>query len=117
MADIVFGLATSHSPMLATEPQLWKLHAERDLNYSKKGELLGPSGEYLSYEELLATAPPGMDREITQEKFDQRYEACQQAITTMIGAYQDAQPDVAVIIGDDQEELFLWDNMPSIAVY
>ena len=91
MADIVFGLATSHSPMLSTAPELWKLHADRDLTYSQKKELLGPDGQYHTFEELAETAPAGIEQEITEAKWHARYEACQHAMAAMSKAYADSR--------------------------
>src|SRR5438093_1757930 len=46
-----------------------------------------------------------------------RHAACQQAIANLADTFERVAPDVAVIIGDDQEELFCDDNMPAFLVY
>jgi 3-O-methylgallate 3,4-dioxygenase len=114
MARIVLGLATSHSPQLSTPPDLWPLHGERDK--SNPG-LLDTGGTHVSYDELLAKADPSLAREITPEKWQVRYEACQKGIATLAKTLAQVSPDIAVIFGDDQEELFSDENMPAMLVY
>ena len=54
---------------------------------------------------------------LTPEVFQAQYEACQKAIVTLEEAMTEADPDVVVIVGDDQEELFFDDNMPLFSIY
>ena len=53
MADLVLGLASSHSPQLSTPSDGWRERGERD-----KGnpELIGTDGIVSNYEDLLARA-------------------------------------------------------------
>jgi 3-O-methylgallate 3,4-dioxygenase len=113
MARIVAGLGTSHSPMLSTTPDLWHLHADRDKDY----RLLGTDGRYHSLDELISSADPEIARELTAEKWQARYDACQKDIARVGELFAEISPDVAVIFGDDQEELFHDDNMPAFSVY
>ncbi|HLQ33543.1 MAG TPA: hypothetical protein VK457_12720, partial [Chloroflexota bacterium] len=113
MANIVLGIGSSHTPMLSTPPDKWSWHAERDAVY----QLLGTDGEYHTFDELVRAAPPTIAKEITPEKFQQRFEASQRALARLGQAVDQASPDVLVIVGDDQEELFHVDNMPAFSVY
>ncbi|HIN07080.1 MAG TPA: extradiol ring-cleavage dioxygenase [Dehalococcoidia bacterium] len=115
MAKIVLGLASAHSPMLSLQPDMWPLFAERD----KGNKMLTavPSGEVVSYETLLEQTSPSVVTKANQENFDAQHAACQKAITTLEETLAEANPDVVVIIGDDQEELFFDDNMPLFAIY
>ena len=113
MAQLVAGLASSHSPMLSTPVKQWHLHADRD---RANPELLGADGKYHPFEEL-ATDDPAIAREITPEKWAARYEATQRAITVLAEQLGASDPDVVVIVGDDQAELFLDDNMPALSIY
>lgn len=115
MAEIVLGLGSSHSPMLSLPVDMWPMFAERDKGNSMLTSI--PEGEVLSYEELLERTDPAIAKGITPQKFQAQHEACQSAITTLEKTLADANPDVVVIIGDDQEELFFDDNMPLFAVY
>jgi OH-DDVA oxygenase/3-O-methylgallate 3,4-dioxygenase len=47
----------------------------------------------------------------------EHHEACQRAIASLAATFRKVSPDVAVIIGDDQEEVLLDDNMPAFMIY
>ena len=114
MAKIVLGIGSSHSPMLSTPPELFPEHGGRDrLN----PQLLGPDARYHSYDELLAMANPKLADELTPEKHRARHGAIQRAIDSLEQSLTAAAPDVVVVVGDDQKELFHDDNMPALAVY
>jgi 3-O-methylgallate 3,4-dioxygenase len=115
MAQIVFGLGTSHSPQLSTKPEQWDVHAERD---KSKSQLLGADGKWHSFDELLEmTNHAAMAKEITPDVYQRRYEANERAMAKLHDKLMAANFDVAVILGDDQQELLLDDNMPAFGVY
>jgi hypothetical protein len=114
MARIVLGLGSSHSPQLSTPPDLWPLHGERD---QRNRGLIATDGTPVSYEALLAAAPPSMAKEVTPEIWQTRYDACQKGIAKLGDSLSQASPDIVVIFGDDQEELFSEENMPAVLVY
>ena len=115
MAKIVLGLGSSHSPMLSLPAEMWPLFAERDKNNPMLTSV--PEGKVLSYEELLDQADPSVAEGISTQKYRAQHEACQQAITTLEETLAESRPDVVVIVGDDQEELFYDDNMPLFSIY
>ena len=114
MADIVVGIASSHTPQLSSGVEMWHDHAERDL---RNPQLLGRDARYHTYEELLPDAPAGMEAEVDPAVWDAKYARCQEAITKLARALTDARPDIAVIVGDDQRELFLDDGIPAFACF
>jgi 3-O-methylgallate 3,4-dioxygenase len=115
MAQIVLGLGTSHSPQLSTPADKWPLRAELD---KRRDHLFAPpDGRRVTYEELLAQADAAIARELTPEKFRTRYDANQRGIARVGEALAKAAPDVLIMIGDDQKELFHEDNMPALSVY
>jgi 3-O-methylgallate 3,4-dioxygenase len=114
MAQIVLGLGTSHSPQLSTPPEIWPLHAERD---QRNPDLRDTDGRVHSYEEFLARAGSAIHKELTPDVWQHRYEACQRGITRLGEILDAVAPDVLVIVGDDQKELFHDDNMPALLVY
>ena len=114
MADIVVGIASSHTPQLSSGVEMWHDHAERDL---RNPQLLGRDARYHTYEELLPDAPPGMAAEVERAAWDAKYARCQDAIAKLARALADARPDIAVIVGDDQRELFLDDGIPAFACF
>jgi hypothetical protein len=106
MAEIVIGIGTSHSPQLSVRAVDWQVLREKD-----------ETDPRLDYQQLLQKAKPGLDVELTPEKFRQRDEACQAAIKVLGDALQEARADLVVIFGDDQQEQFHDDNMPTFAIY
>jgi len=106
MADIVIGIGTSHSPQLSVRASDWQVLREKD-----------ETDPRLDYQKLLERAKPGLDAELTTEKFRQRDEACLAAVKVLGDALQKSKADVAVIFGDDQHEQFNDENMPTFAIY
>jgi len=107
MAEIVIGIGTSHSPQLSIRAKDWaKLLGDKDKTDPR-----------LDYQALLQKAKPGLDKELTEDKFRERDEACLTAIKVLGDALQAAKPDVVVVFGDDQQEQFHDDNMPMFAIY
>jgi 3-O-methylgallate 3,4-dioxygenase len=114
MADIVIGIASSHTPQLSSGVEFWPDHAERD---RRNPQLLGRDAEFHSYDELLATADPGIASELSPEVFEAKYRRCQDAIAALTERLAKAEADVAVVIGDDQHELFRDDGIPVFACF
>lgn len=115
MADLVLGLASSHSPQLSTPAEGWAARGERDKGHI---ELIGTDGITSNFEELLARCDTNrIAREITPEKFEQRHQQNQKAIAHLSRKLYEASLDVLVMVGDDQQEYLLDDNMPAFCVY
>jgi len=113
MAKVVLGMGSSHGPMLSTPPDMWHLRAEAD----RKNPRHYFRGEALDFPRLLAVRQPGFNGSITLDERRKRYDACQRALDTMAAKFHEAAPDVVVIIGNDQRELFTDDNTPAFLVY
>ncbi len=106
MAQIVLGIGTSHSPQLSIPWAQWDLLREKD-----------ETDPRLDYQALLRQVKPNIENELTQEKWQHRYEACQRAIGSLGEILRKVNPDAVVVLGDDQHEQFQDDNMPTFAVY
>lgn len=109
MARIVLGIGTSHSPQLSVRWSEWNLLREKD-----------ETDPRLDYQGLLKSAKqrkPDLNGDLTQEKWRERYDACQKAIAHLGELLRQAKPDLVVIFGDDQHEQFYDDNMPTFAIY
>jgi hypothetical protein len=119
MAKIVFAMGSSHSPILNSPPEDVFRHVEIDkgLVPTWRRKLVDWSGNNVSYEELLALAPPNLEAECTDEVITDRIQRCHDNIDRLSTALLETAPDVAIIVGDDQHEQFFEDNMPSISVY
>jgi hypothetical protein len=113
MAKIVLGIGTSHGPLLSTPPDMWHLRAEWD-----RSQLHPYQGREHTYEELLAARrAENIAAQITPEERRRRYDACQDAIDRLGQIWAEAKPDVAVIFGNDQMEIFGSSLMPAFLVY
>jgi hypothetical protein len=114
MAQIVLGLATSHGPQLTVPPELWKLRASAD----RENPRLWFRGAAYSYDGLASLrAHEDFGRWITPAEQQARFDRCQIAIRTLADVYAEANPDLAVIVGNDQFELFSEENAPAFSVY
>ncbi len=114
MADLVLALATSHSPMLGGTEDDYLLHAERD---KANPNILDKNGDPCRYEDLLAAADPAMAHELTPDVVARRVKTCQDGIARLAGTLAAAELDALIIVGDDQGEQFLEDNMPAMLIY
>jgi len=114
MANIVIGVASSHTPQLSSGVDMWLDHAERD---RRNPMLLGKDARYHSYDELLAQADPAIEQELAPAVWDSKYQRCQQAIEALTARLDKARPDIAVVIGDDQREMFKDDGIPAFACF
>src|SRR5487761_1268579 len=83
MADIVVGIASSHTPQLSSGVDMWPDHALRD---QRSPLLLGKDAEYHSYAETLASANPELARELAPEVWESKYQRAQSAISSLAAA-------------------------------
>jgi hypothetical protein len=113
MAEIVVGIAASHSPQLSSGVEWWDNHGQRDRNNPR---LLGHDGEFHPYDEL-PTAPQEVLDQLTPETYQAKYERAQRGIETLTAVLADARPDVVVVIGDDQWEMFKDEGIPAFALF
>lgn len=114
MAQIVLGMWTTHGPTLSTTPEQWLLrlpadHARKDHPFRGKTYDF-PALVALRKDENLAA-------QATLEERTKRAAACRAAIERMADLFEEARVDVAVIFGNDQNELFLDDIMPAFTVF
>ena len=114
MANLVGAIGTSHSPMLLTNPRLWRDRAAQDLT---NPELFDSDGNHVTYE-ALETAAQGRHREqLAEDVWEERYRLCESSMDRLAADIAELEPDVLVIVGDDQEEVFDASNQPSMAVF
>ena len=113
MAQIVLGIGTSHGPLLSTPPNMWQLRAEWD-----RDQIHPYQGRSYGYEELLvARRGEKIATQITLEERQRRFDTCQAAIEHLAQVWAAAKPDVAVIFGNDQMEIFDRGLIPAFVVY
>ena len=114
MSRIVLGLATSHSPLLTFGADVWTERAKDDV---KMTALTLSDGRTLSYEELSAERGDRFAAEATAKNFIRQDAAAQACLDRIADELETARPDIVIIVGDDQEELFGAGATPAIAIY
>jgi len=116
MAKLITAMACSHGPMLATPPDMWHLRAGADQKNPKHWF----RGQSMTYDELLtvrsADAGNFSSAISTQEK-QRRHQACQHALDTLAQRFTDNRPDVVILLGNDQREVFKEDLTPAFTIY
>lgn len=114
MAEVTLGLWTTHGPTLSTTPEQWLLRLPAD--HARKNHSF--RGGIYDFETLVAMrAGEGLAEQATLPERTRRKAACDAAIAEMADIFAAAAPDVAVIFGNDQSELFLDDLLPAFTIF
>jgi hypothetical protein len=116
MAKIVLGIGTSHTPLLSLPPELWPEYAQGD---QRNPELsFPPNGFIMPFDQAVEKLKAeGKSRYTGPEPFQEQSVRFKKALDILASTLQDAEPDITVIISDDQDEWFYEHNMPRFAVY
>lgn len=113
MAEIVLGIGCAHTPQLHTLAQDWDIRAARD---RQDGIPLWFHGRKLLYAELeAARSHENIAAELGLATRQAALDASFAAIDRLHAAYVAADPDVVIIVGNDQHEIFS-DMVPAFAV-
>lgn len=96
MAELIGCLAMSHAPQLMLTPDQWGLLNTR-------------SGEQLPLK-------PELEKETIEVKWS-KWRSCMAAIDELRRKLDTLAPDTVVVVGDDQHENLLDDNMPAFAFF
>jgi len=114
MAEIVLGMWTSHGPTLSTTPEQWLMRVKADKNRPSHPFRL----ENYSFEQLKELRKlEDLGAQASLEERTARHARCQSAITKMADLWDEIKPDVAVIMGNDQKEIFNEDVIPAFTVF
>jgi hypothetical protein len=114
MAEIILGLGTSHGPQLFLQPEQWELRATAD----RQNPQHWFQGKPYDFPALVAVRHgENFTAHLTPQGQKAHYDRCQRAIATIAEAYRAAAPDLAVIIGNDQSEIFTDENIPAFSVF
>ena len=114
MAEIILGVGSSHGPLLNLPPEQWEVRAKFDRAQS---ELAYRDGTY-TFPELaeLRACDEFVDQCVIEVKRE-RHAQCQTQLDDLGARLRAADPDVVLIVGDDQREWFFEDTQPAFAVY
>jgi hypothetical protein len=113
MAEVVFGIGSSHGPLLSTPPEQWDLRAKAD----KENKSHWYRGKTYDYEALLKERAPGFAKEVGVETRRERFAKCRRALEALGKKFNEVSPDAVVILGNDQREFFNPGLTPAITVY
>ena len=114
MAQITFALGSSHGPLLSTPPEMWDQRVEAD----RQNPALPFRGGTYTFDELAALrAREGLGAQAALDVRTARHAACQRAIAELARRFATAAPDVLVIVGNDQREIFKDDLTPPFSVF
>ncbi len=114
MAKIVYGFGASHTPMLALEGKRW---VERAADDRRNAALNTSDGRYLTYDELALENGSPYAGVATEARFLEIEAASQHALDRIADELEASAPDVMVIIGDDQQELYKAGDIPALSVF
>jgi aromatic ring-opening dioxygenase LigB subunit len=103
MAKIIAGLASSHAFALI-DPADWDARRERNV---------------LGYKQRYGVAPPEHPK-IAEENDEirmRKHRNVRNGLDFLRDATQTSKPDTIILVGDDQNENFVENNLPQIAIY
>lgn len=115
MAELVLGLATSHTPMLNATAADWRegKFAAVDAKRAHRDK----AGAPVDYAALAAAPDPRAAAEIAPALMAEKHARAQAGLSRVATALADARLDALIVIGDDQNELIDAANLPAILVY
>jgi len=114
VARITLGLGTSHGPMLSVRPEIWPERVKAD----RANPQHFYKGKTYTFDELFALRKAeNLAEQITPEVFRERRDRCQQAIRKLGDVFEAHKADVAVVVGNDQMEVFTKEHLPAFAVF
>jgi hypothetical protein len=114
MADIVLAIATTHGPQLHTTVEQWQLRVKAD----KARKHPFRDGVY-SFDELVALRRvEGLDAKSSMQAQHDYHARCHAAMTKLAAKWEKVGADVAVILGNDQNEIYETDELnPAFMVF
>lgn len=114
MAKIVLGIGCAHTPQLHTPADKWEIRAVRD---TQDGVPLWYKGERMKYAELLEQRrSQKLDEQTQMQTRQERLSKSYAAIDQLSDVFAAAKPDVTIIFGNDQGEMFLDDIRPAFTI-
>jgi 3-O-methylgallate 3,4-dioxygenase len=113
MAQLVLGAATSHTSMLLVDPADLPKYRQWDPTIP----LLDTDGNPTTFEAQARHAAGRHEALLTPDALSARLEQARAHVEHLADAILAADLDALIIVGDDQNELYLADNHPALLVY
>src|SRR5258706_4354046 len=114
MARIVLGIGTSHSPLLVLGGAQWEFRSQDDRRSKSLNTL---DGRLVSYDDLVAERGEAYLKESDPAGFPAMASKAEASLDRLAAELRAAEPDVVLVVGDDQGELFGPENFPAMAIY
>src|SRR6185295_17000708 len=106
MAKIVLAMATTHGPQLHTTVEQWQLRVKAD-----KGRKHPFRNGLYSFDALVEMRRvEGLEQKSSMEAQRGYHARCQAAMETLADKWEATGADVAVILGNDQDEIYETDQ-------
>jgi Catalytic LigB subunit of aromatic ring-opening dioxygenase len=112
---VVAVAGTSHSPMVTLDPALiWPARALADVT---NPWLYDNTGAVRAYDDLVAEAAGRFDAELGGEVQAARHALALASIERLGRDILALRPDLVIPVGDDQKEMYDFDNFPAVSLY
>lgn len=112
---VIAAAGTSHSPMLTLDPGLiWPARALADVANPR---LYGTDGVIRSYHEHVAAAGGKFAGELDPGVWQAKHALALASIERLGRDILALEPDLVIPVGDDQNEMYDFDNFPAISLY
>ncbi|MBX9829148.1 MAG: hypothetical protein K2Y27_29680 [Xanthobacteraceae bacterium] len=114
MAEIVLAMATTHGPQLHTSVEQWALRVKAD-----KARKHPFRGSTLTFDELAdLRRGEGLDAKSSEAGMARSHQRCQAGMQVLAAKWNEIRPDIAVILGNDQNEMFETEELnPAFTVF
>jgi hypothetical protein len=114
MANIVLAMATTHGPQLHTSVEQWALRvkADRARKHPFRRRMYG-------FDELVEMRrDEGLAEKSSDEAMARSHRRCQAGMAALAAKWSEIKPDIAVILGNDQNEMFETEQLnPAFTVF
>ena len=114
MAQIILGMGVSHTPQLHTPAEQWDIRVDADRR-NKAHKYRGKTYDWDGLKALRQAE--NLANEATLEKRQERLKRAHQSLEGLAQIFESVKPDVAVIVGNDQHELFDDSVTPAFTVF
>lgn len=114
MAQLSIGIGMSHGPLVVCEAPTWLAIGQLDRDSTL---LVDKTGRPVTFQELEQANGDRYARQATLEELERQCRQVKGSLARLKEEFAEAAPDVVVVVGDDQFELFGHENMPALAVY
>lgn len=114
MAELAIGVGMSHGPMVVSEATTWLQIGEMD---HESTLLIDTTGKPVSFQELERANGTRYAEQAALAQLERQCEQVKLSLRRLRDETAGAELDALVVVGDDQFELFDYENMPALAVY